>query len=87
MEEGEEMSKGLKDYPKGAKTEGSELNGEYPVVAAAYDIKPVFRIKQDIRGASQGHSGPGGAMNPNDNAGNTPEMLQKGRYHITSTKA
>ena len=76
------MSKGLKDYPAGAKKEGNELSGDTPVVAAAYDIKPVFRIKQELHGASQGHTGPGGAENPNDVAGNTEKMLQAGRYHV-----
>lgn len=72
MEEGEEMSKG--------KEEGSALNGDYPVVRKEHDVHPVYREKQILKGSSQGHTGPGGAENPNDAGGNTEAMLKIGRH-------
>jgi len=65
---------------KKGRMEGSELDGNYPIVRKEHDVKGVFREKQVLRGSSQGHTGPGGAENPNDVAGNTDAMLDVGRH-------
>lgn len=64
----------------GGKTEGSMLEGTYPVLKNEYDGKEIPREKQPLENASGGHTGPGGTKNPSEVGGNTEAMLKRLRY-------